>query len=140
MFIIGIILIYFGIRGLKNQKEIKRINYKQETQQRDLAKVQKEQLRQAEILRRHEEQISKLRFQIAQAQHDIETERNRINKLYALLDLAQAKQAETIPGSKTDEQAQRKILSLEAQISTAEKRIRSAEFKKQTAEQKLRAA
>lgn len=95
--------------------------------------------KQAEQLRKHDEQIRKLQFQMEQAQADIETERERISGLYALLDIAQAQQAAAHPGSKSDEAAQRKIITLTAQIAASEKRIRKAEHTKATAEAKLAA-
>ena len=95
--------------------------------------------KEAEQIRKHDEQIRKLQFQMAQAQADIEAERERISGLYALLDIAEANQAAAHPGSRADETAQRKIISLTAQIAASEKRIRKAEHTKATAEAKLAA-
>ena len=95
--------------------------------------------KEAEQIRKHDEQIRKLQFQMAQAQADIETERERISGLYALLDIAEANQAAAHPGSRADETAQRKIISLTAQIAASEKWIRKAEHTKATAEAKLAA-
>lgn len=107
--------------------------------EREQFRQKQEQQRQAEILRRHEEQIQKLRFQIEQATADITAEQNRLSQLFALLDIAEATQAAAEPGSKADEQAQRKIMTLENQIHTTEKRIAKAQFTKAAAEKKLAA-
>lgn len=113
---------------------------------KQIADLEKEQARQARelekheaMLRKHEEQIAKLEHQMAQAEADIISERERISGLYALLDIAESNQASAVPGSKQDEAAQRKIITLTAQIASAEKRIRKAEFTKATAEKKLAA-
>ena len=119
----------------ERRKELLRIlavENEQRRQAQDIERIQTEQTRQAE-------QIRKLQFQIAEAEHDIAAAKGRINQLYALLDLAEASQAAAVPGSKADESAQRKIISLEGQITAAEKRLRAAEYKKQTAEGKLAA-
>lgn len=107
--------------------------------EREQFRQKQEQQRQAEILRRHEEQIEKLRFQIEQATADITAEQTRLSQLFALLDIAEANQAAAEPGSKADEQAQRKIIALENQIHATEKRIEKAKFIKATAEKKLAA-
>ena len=114
------------------QREQIRLAQEQEKQAR-------EQARQAEQLAKHEERIARLEFDMMQAQADIETERERINGLYALLDIAEANQAAATPGSKADEAAQRKIITLTGQIAAAEKRIRKAEYTKAAAEKKLAA-
>ena len=88
---------------------------------------------------RQAEQLAKLTFQIEEAEADILTAQQRISQLYGLLDIAEANRAAATPGSKQDESAQRKIISLENQIAAAEKKLRSAQFKKQTAETKLAA-
>lgn len=111
----------------------------QERQRREQERQAKEQARQAEQLAKHEAQIAALEFKMTQAEADIAAESERISALYALLDLAAADQAAAIPGSKADERAQRKIISLNAQIHAAEKRKAKAEFTKQTAQQKLAA-
>ena len=112
----------------------------QKTNLSSIAADTRKSTKQAEFVSRNTEQIKKLKFQIEQATADIAAEQNRLSQLFALLDIAEAQQASVIPGSKADEQAQRKIISIENQIYSAEKRIRSAEFKKRTAEQKLNAA
>lgn len=114
------------------QREQIRLAQEQEKQAR-------EQARQAEQLAKHEARIARLEFDMMQAQADIETERERINGLYALLDIAEAAQAAATPGSKADEAAQRKVISLTGQIAAAEKRIRKAEYTKTAAEKKLAA-
>ena len=91
------------------------------------------------VQERQQEQIDKLQFQIEQLTADIENDRIRAGRLYALLDIAEANQAAAVPGSKADEAAQRKILTLENQIAAAERRIRAAQYKKQTAERQLAA-
>ena len=130
----------------EQEREAKEWARQQVEIQREQMRLAKEQQRQAEQLakheeqlRKHDEQIAKLQFQIEQAQADIEAERERINGLYALLDIAAAQQAAATPGSKADEAAQRKVISLTGQIAAAEKRIRKAEYTKAAAEKKLAA-
>ena len=125
---------------LRQQREDSREWARQQGEiQREQMRLAKEQQRQAEQLAKHEERISRLEFDMMQAKADIETERERINGLYALLDIAEANQLKAVPGSKADEAAQRKINTLTNQITAAEKRMRKAEYTKAAAEKKLAA-
>ena len=131
---------------IQNRQQIQKTTAQRREELLRILEVENEQRRQAQDLERLEmeqakqaEQIRKLEYQIEEAAHDIESAKNRINQLYALLDIAEANQAGAVPGSKADESAQRKIISIESQIHAAEKRLRAAEYKKQTAETKLAA-
>ena len=123
----------------KRQKRIAAIEREQARQAKEQNKIRKEQARQAELLRKHEEQISKLEYKMAEAKAVIESERDRIGKLYGLLDIAEAEHYAAVPGSKADEKAQRKIITLENQIERAEAKIRKAQFEHAQAQQKLSA-
>ena len=100
-------------------------------------KQAKEQARQAAILAKHEEEIEKLKFRMAQAESDIEHFTEQIANLYALLDIEMMAQSSSVPGSAEDAKHQRKIITLNNQIHTAETRLERAKFNKEQAERKI---
>ena len=123
----------------QRQKEAEEWVFRQIETEREQIRLAKEQARQAEQLAKHDRQIAQLEFRVAQAEADIETTTERIGKLYALLDIAEAQQAAAVPGSPQDVKYQKQILTLENQIAAAEKRLRKAQFTKQEAERQLAA-
>ena len=120
-------------------KQIARIK-----EEKRIAALEKEQMRQAKelekheaMLKKHDEEIAKLNFKVEQATSDIEYFTEQISSLYALLDIAENQRMMAVPGSKADETAQKKIVSLNNRIRTAEKKLDKAKFDKEQAERKL---
>ena len=106
--------------------------------------IEREQIRQAkEIekheawLRKHDEEIAKAKFMISKATSDIEHLTEQIGQFYALLDVLQNQQIMAVPGSKADITAQSKIITLQNKIHTAENRLEKAKFDKEQAERKI---
>lgn len=125
------------------QKRQDAINRQAQAERERLRKEQerqaKEQERQAKTIADHEERIAKAEQTIAQATADIDFLRDRIAQLDTLLDLEKLEQAGAIPGSKTDIKCQKRIMTLENQIHTAETRMSKAQYARQNAERKLTA-
>ena len=107
--------------------------------EREQMAQRKEQERQAKIIAGHEERIAKAEQTIKQTTADIDFLRDRIAQLDALLDLEKLEQAGAIPGSKTDIKCQKRIMTLENQIHTAEMRMSKAQYARQNAQRKLTA-
>ena len=120
----------------KAKQETARINAVIREQER----LAKEQERQAAQLEKHEEQLAKLEHRLAVAEGDIAHWQEQIGNLYALLDIEQAEQAGAVPGSKSDIQHQKKIITLSNQIHAAENRLAKAKFEKSFCENKLEVA
>jgi hypothetical protein len=97
----------------------------------------KEQERQAKIIAEHDERIAKAEQTIKQTTADIDFLRGRIAQLDTLLDLEKLEQAGAIPGSKTDIKCQKRIMTLENQIHSAESRLSKAQFNRRQAQEKL---
>jgi len=145
--IIMVLIVWFvsAIVRAKQQQRMERI----EAEQRRAKQVQiaqaKEQARQAkEIekhetwLKKHDAEIEKLNRQVMTAQHDIKAAQDDLHYLYGLLDAAELKQMNAVPGSKADEAATQKVRSLVKQINAAEKREAIAKDKLSSAQRKLR--
>ena len=107
---------------------------------REQERLAKEQERQAAQLEKHEEQLAKLEHRLAVAEGDIAHWQEQIGNLYALLDIEQAEQAGAVPGSKSDIQHQKKIITLSNQIHAAENRLAKAKFEKSFCENKMEVA
>ena len=105
--------------------------------EREQMRQRKEQEKQAAMLAKHEEEIEKLKFRMAQAESDIEHYTEQLANLYALLDIEEMAQSSAVPGSKEDAKHQRKIITLTNQIHTAETRLEKAKFNKEQAERKI---
>lgn len=106
--------------------------------------IEREQIRQAkEIekheawLRKHDEEIAKAQFTISKATSDIEHLTEQISEFYGLLDVLQNQQIMAVPGSKADITAQSKIITLQNKIHSAENRLNKAKFDKEQAERKI---
>ena len=115
---------------------------KQETAQvnallREQERLAKEQERQAAQLEKHEEQLAKLEHRLAIAEGDIAHWEDQFYNLCALLDIEQAEKAAAVPGSKSDIQHTRKIITLTNQIHAAENRLAKAKFEKSFCENKM---
>lgn len=118
--------------------EIRQQKAEQKRQAAEQARQAKELEKHEAMLLKHEEEIRKLKTHATLARKDIETEKEALQSLYALLDMAQQKQRDAHPGSKADEAAQRKVMSLNKQISASEKRIIKAKATIENAERKLK--
>ena len=107
--------------------------------EREQMAQRKEQERQAKTIADHEERIAKAEQTIKQTTADIDFLRDRIAQLDTLLDLEKLEQAGAIPGSKTDIKCQKRIMTLENQIHSAESRLSKAQFNRRQAQEKLSA-
>lgn len=114
----------------RQAKEIERIKREQERQRR-------EQERQAEQIARHEKRIADLEFKLEQAQSDIDFLTERVAQLDAQRDFLLLQQTATLPGSKTFESCQRRIVALDNQIHTAESKLAKARHTQAMAEREL---
>lgn len=129
----------------RRAEEIARISAEIRQQKAEQKKQAAEQARQAKelekheaMLLKHEEEIRKLKTQAKLARMDIKAENEKLGNLYALLDNAEQKQRDAHPGSKADEAAMRKVMSLQGQIRASGKRLVKAEEALRTAERKLK--
>lgn len=106
--------------------------------QREESKRQARQLDKHEAwLKKHDAEIEKLKTQVKTAKHDFNAERENLQNLGALLDIAEQKQRDAHPGGKDDEKARRQIMTLTKQINAAEKRKMIAKEKYISARKKL---
>ena len=107
--------------------------------QREESKRQARQLDKHEAwLKKHDAEIEKLKTQVKTAKHDFNAERENLQNLGALLDIAEQKQRDAHPGGKDDEKARRQIMTLTKQINAAEKRKMIAKEKYISARKKLK--
>ena len=125
----------FRQRQLEAKAEINRMV----ALEREQMKLRKEQERRAIVLAKHEEEIEKLQFRMAQAESDIKHWTEHLGNLYALLDIEQNAQIASVPGSNEDVKHQRKIITLTNQIHTAESRLAKAQYTKSESERKMSA-
>ena len=126
-------------RAREETRRIIELEREQMRQRKEQEKLYAEQSRQAEILRKHDSRIADLEDRMAQAESDIEHWSNAVASLYALLDIELAKQAGAMPGSKTDVQCQRQIITLNNKIHAAETKVNKAKSAKRKAERELSA-
>lgn len=103
-------------------------------------RLRKEQERQAEILRKHDEEIAKLQYKLSASESDIEHWKVQIGNLYALLDVAQNELEQSIIGGKNQAKYQKQVITLGNQIHAAEQRLSKAEFERDNAQKKLSVA
>ena len=128
---------------------VNRIRWKQqrewnETATTDTKAIKAEQQRQAKELEKHEKQLAKHEAEIEKlkatakaALFDYNAATEKMNRLYALLDMAEQQQRDAHPGSKGDEKAMRKVSSLLGQLDAAEKKREMAKDKYTAATKKL---
>ena len=109
----------------------------QERQSKEQALIVKEQERQAKELEKHTEQLKNLEYRVGKAQFDIDFLHDRIENLYAMMDNYKEQQAACTPMSSEWDKWQRKILSLDNQIHSAESRMGKAQFEMERAKAKM---
>lgn len=129
---------------IREEQKTQMAQAKAETQrlialEREQIRQRQEQERQAKIIADHEERIAKAEQTIELATADIDFLRDRIAQLDTLLDLEKLEQAGAIPGSKTDIKCQKRIMTLENQIHSAEMRMSKAQYNRMNAQRKLTA-
>lgn len=154
-FIMIVLLVWLVVRMAKRiNRRVKKIERKQMEAQRQRMTITIEQRKQARDIERHEKQLRKheeqiaqherriadLEYKMAQAEADIAHWNEQANALYALLDVEQERQMRAAPGSKTDIQCQKRIITLNNQIHTAETRLNKAKHVKQMAEAEIEAS
>ena len=105
--------------------------------QAERERLRKEQERQAKEQERQAAEMEKMRHVLAQATADIDFLQDRTADLYAQLDYQLLLQAGTVPGSKSFEKYQSKIVTLKNQIHTAENKLSKAQWNRDTAQRKL---
>lgn len=135
------------------QEEIKRIQleqakqramwinarYAEQQRERQIAAVTKEQERQAEVLRKHEEQIAALECKVRKLDRDIESQNELLADYYAQLDMLLLQQTGTVTGGKEFCKLQDKIVIKNNQIRRAENRIADMRDAKAAAERAIAA-
>ncbi len=105
--------------------------------QAERERLRKEQERQAKEQARLAEEQERMKHVLAQATADIGFLQDRTADLYAQLDYQLLLQAGTVPGSKSFEKCQSKIVTLKNQIHTAENKLSKAQWNRDTAQRKL---
>lgn len=105
----------------RTRKQFRENNTRWEQQYAWNAKQETINEKTAAKLRKHDEEIRKLKQAMLVAEVDIKSANERMSYLYSLLDIAEKQQRDAHPGSKSDEKAQRKIMALRNQIATAKK-------------------
>ena len=105
----------------RTRKQFRENNTRWEQQYAWNAKQETINEKTAAKLRKHDEEIRKLKQAMLVAEVDIKSANERMSYLYSLLDIAERQQRDAHPGSKSDEKAQRKIMALRNQIATAKK-------------------
>lgn len=121
---------------------VNRIRWKQqrawnETTTEDTKAIQKELEKHEKQLAKHEAEIEKLKATAKAALFDYNAATEKMNRLYALLDMAEQQQRDAHPGSKGDEKAMRKVSTLMGQLDAAEKKREMAKDKYTAATKKL---
>ena len=106
--------------------------------QREESKRQARQLDKHEAwLKKHDAEIEALQFKVGKAESDIVRLKEKINELYALLDIEENKLSACANGSNEQVKHQKKVITYRDQIHTAEQRLNKAQFEKDCAERKL---
>ena len=125
----------------KRQKQEAEAEYRRIVElEHEQLRIRKEQERQAEILRKHDEEIAKLQYKLSASESDIEHWKVQIGNLYALLDVAQNELEQSIIGGKNQAKYQKQVITLGNQIHAAEQRLSKAEFERDNAQKKLSVA
>ena len=119
------------------REEQRRMIMRQREQANRLAKAEQEQSRQRKEQQKQAEQIAKLKYTVAQTISDIAYLTDHIADLDAQLDYCLLQQAETIPGSKSFEKYQNKVVSLKTRIHAAESKLSKAQYQQAQAKRKL---
>lgn len=138
--IIMVLIVWFfsAIARAKQQQRIERMEAEQKRSKQVQVAQAKELKAHEAWLRKHDAEIEKLNRQVMTAQHDIKAAKDDLQYLYGLLDMAEQKQRDAHPGSKSDEAATQKVRSLVKQINAAEKREALAKDRLSSAQKKLR--
>lgn len=124
---------------IKQHKMMLQCAEEQKVLSKEQERQAKEQERQAKELAKHEEQIAKLEFTVSKAQFDIDYLSERVANLDAMRDNLMAQQCACTPTSKGWDKLQRKILTLDNQIHSAESRLGKAQFSMAQAKAKMMA-
>lgn len=103
-------------------------------------KFEREQARQAEAIRKHEERLFKLEQRMASAESELAFNREQRDRLFKLLDIEERERDGAIPESATWQKHQRKVISLENQIHTVQKRIDKAQADRLFCEKQMEVA
>lgn len=128
----------------KRKAERDRLREEFRRQQAESKQIVAEQIRQAKELAKHEEwlkkhdaEIAKLEQRIGLAENDIAFYREQRERLFKLLDIAEKEQSSFTPDCDTWQKYQRKIITLNNQIYSAQKKIDKAQITKLNAERQL---
>ena len=105
--------------------------------EREQMRLAKEQERQAEQLAKHEEQIAKLEHRMSVAEGEIDFQMEQIERLREHIEHAEIERDGCVFGSSNYFKWDKKVMTLEKQIHTAEKKISDAQFAKESAQKKL---
>ena len=124
-------------RAAERDKAIARAAREREALRKEQERIRKEQERHAAQLAKHEEQICKMQCQLNTATANIDYLQSHIAELDAQLDYCLLQQAGAVPGSKTFEKYQNKIVSLHSKIHAAENNLIKAQYQQAQAQRKL---
>lgn len=108
-----------------------------QTLEKQMAKLQAEQEKQARQLARHEKRLTDLEYRMKQAEADIGFLNDRIANLDAQRDLLLLQQSATVPGSKEHTKYQSKIITIDNQIHAAEVKMAKAKYTQSTAKKEM---
>lgn len=87
-----------------------------------------------------EDRKRNLAYKVLQAEKDEEQIVNRLQRLYALLDIAEDEAEQAVIGGKNQQKYYKQILALENQIAAAEKKLFKVRFDGREAAKKLQTA
>lgn len=135
--IIALSVILTLISKAKDKRKMARQNVRIENLETNQTKIAMEQERQKREIEKHEKRINTLEFKATQAESDIEFQTDRLADLEAALDYALMQRDSSIPGTKTFEKYQARIVTLKNQIHTAESKLNRANHVKSEAEREL---
>lgn len=110
----------------RQEAKIEKLHRKAREQALRQARIEREQTKQAEKLRKAEHKLSI-------ALQDIDSQETRLSQLFAVMDCLKAQQTGVMPGSSADIRIQRQIIVVENQVAAAERRIAQARYNEQEA-------
>lgn len=146
-----IALYILGVMMKKAKQHIKRMNSVQKCRRiknncsgKEIPAAEKKAERAAGTRTREAEKAEdrkrNLAYKVLQAEKDEEQIVNRLQRLYALLDIAEDEAEQAVIGGKNQQKYYKQILALENQIAAAEKKLFKIRFDGREAAKKLQTA
>jgi len=122
---------------LEEQRRIRELTRAQEKETRERIRLAKEVAKHDAMLKKHEEEIAKLKFRMDQACEDIGFLRDKITRLNKIAAYEEEERDKATPQSAEYQKHERKVLALENQIRTANRQLEKAYNTRAEAERKL---